>query len=275
MNSIAQILNGFSIFGIDIAFYGVIIAFGMLLGIIIAGKNTKYRKLEKDDIYTLALYVLPLAIIGARLYFVIFYPYTEPFLQVIFDIKGGGLAIYGGVIGGAIGAFLFCLIHKKNFIRVTDVAVISLILGQAIGRWGNFINQEAYGNIVTNPSLQWFPFAVFIDAENAWHMATFFYESFFNLIIFATLMILIRKIKIDGVITSLYFVLYGFVRLVVEGFRTDSLYIGETSIRVSQLLSGILIIGGIIALIILIIKDKWKRLNLENQPPSKKQNITK
>ncbi len=254
-------IDGFSVFGFEIKFYGVIIALGMLVGILVAIRNTKERGLKKDDIYTLALYVLPLAIIGARLYFVAFYPYNQPFWEVIFDIRGGGMAIYGGIIGGAVGVLLFCLIHKKNFLKVADIAVISLILGQAIGRWGNFINQEAYGYEVINAGMQWFPFAVYIEANQAWHMATFFYESFFNLLIFFALHYLLKKIKIDGIVTGLYFVLYGFVRVIVEGLRTDSLYWGSTGIRVSQLLSAFLIVGGIIAIIFFILKDKWKQTN--------------
>lgn len=163
MNNLINMVNGFTIFGLEIKFYGIIIALGMLLGIIVATKNTKFRNLKADDIYTLALYVLPLAIIGARLYFVAFYDYDYTFWE-IFDIKSGGLAIYGGVIGGAAGALLFCLIHKKKFLNISDVAVISLILGQGIGRWGNFFNQEAYGYEVTNKALQWFPYAVYIEA---------------------------------------------------------------------------------------------------------------
>lgn len=290
MISLLNIVNGFSIFGFEIKFYGIIIALGMLAGIFIARNLAKERGIEKDDIYTLALYVLPLAIIGARIYFVIFHNYSQPFWEVLFDFRGGGLAIYGGVIGGAVGVLLFCLIHKKNFLKVADVAVVALILGQAIGRWGNFINQEAYGNLITNSHLQWFPFGVYIKKENftnlalsqvqdvfgssqidgAWFNATFFYESFFNLLIFFALFYLIKKIKIDGIIAGLYFVLYGFVRVVIEGFRTDSLYLGNTGIRVSQLLSAILIVVGIITIIFFILKDKWKKVNQANQTQLKK-----
>lgn len=275
MIKLLNMIDGFFVFGYEIKFYGVIIALGMLAGILVAQNNTKQRKLEKDDIFTLAIYVLPLAIIGARLYFVAFFPYTQPFWEVFFDFRNGGMAIYGGVIGGAIGVLLFCLIHKKNFLKVADVAVVSLILGQAIGRWGNFINQEAYGSAVTTPSLQWFPFAVYITEKGGWFMATFFYESFANIIIFFALHYLLRKIKIDGVVTGLYFVLYGFARVIIEGFREDSLYWGNTGIRVSQLLSAILIIGGIIAIIFFILNAEWKKVNQANLLRLKQESKTK
>lgn len=255
MINLMNLINGFTLFGIEIKFYGIIIALGMLIGIVIAVYNTKFRSLKPDDIYTLALYVLPLSIIGARLYYVAFSSYQYTFMEIL-NLRDGGLAIYGGVIGGALGVLLYCLIHKKNFIKIADVAVISLILGQAVGRWGNFFNQEAYGYEVTSSAWQWFPFAVYIEQSATWHMATFFYESFFNFIIFFLLLFLIRKIKKDGIITALYFVLYGLVRVFVEGLRTDSLYWGD--FRVSQVLSAILVVGGIIAIIFIILKDKWK-----------------
>lgn len=253
-----NLIDGFTVFGIEIKLYGVIIAFGMMLGVFVAVKNTKWRSLKADDVYTIALYALPLAIIGARLYYVAFSGQSYTFAEIL-NIRSGGLAIYGGVIGGAVGVLLFCLIHKKNFILVADVAVVSLILGQAIGRWGNFFNQEAYGYAVTNPAWQWFPFAVFIEAEGAWHLATFFYESLGNVIIFAVLMYLIRKIEKPGIITALYFVMYGVIRMIIEGFRTDSLYWGP--FRVSQLLSGVLVVAGIIAIIVIILTNKWKAQN--------------
>lgn len=258
-----NLIDGFRLFGYEIKFYGIIIALGMLVGVLIAAKNTKWRNLKPDDIYTLALYVLPLAIVGARLYYVAFSGYQYTFEEIL-DLRSGGLAIYGGVIGGAVGVLLFCLIHKKNFIRIADVAVVSLIFGQAIGRWGNFFNQEAFGYQVTNASWQWFPFAVFIEATGTWQLATFFYESFFNFVIFFTLMYLIKKIDKLGIITALYFVMYGMVRVVVEGLRTDSLYWGM--FRVSQVLSAVLVVGGIIAIIFIILTDKWKAQ--KQTPPS-------
>lgn len=255
--------RGFEIFGISIKYYGIIVALGMCAGVIVACYNAKLRNLKSEDIYTLALYVLPLAIIGARLYYVIFSEHSYTFLE-IFEIWKGGMAIYGGIIGGAIGVALFCTIHKKNFLELADVASVSLILGQCIGRWANFVNQEAFGYEVTNTAWQWFPFAVKIEALNEWHLATFFYESMCSLIIFVVLMILIRKIKQKGFIMSLYFIGYGLARMFVEGLRTDSLYIGSSGIRVSQLLSGLLVIFGIIMSVIIYTKHRKSVNNEKN-----------
>lgn len=255
MNTL-NIVNGFNVFGLEIKFYGIIIALGMLLGIIVAVKNTKYRNLKADDIYTLALIVLPLAIIGARTYFCVFSSHSYTFWEFL-DIRSGGMAIYGGVIGGAIGVLLYCLIFKKNFFDVADIAVVSLILGQAIGRWGNFFNQEAFGYEITNTAMQWFPFGVFIESTSTWHLATFFYESISNFAIFAILMILIRKIKLRGIVMASYFIGYGLVRVLIEGLRTDSLYWGV--FRVSQVLSGILVVVGIIIILLITLIPRWKK----------------
>lgn len=263
---ILNFVNSFSIFGLDIKFYGIIIGLGMLLGIIVAMKNAKFRNISSDDIITLALFVLPLAVIGARLYYVIFSSNSYTFWE-IFAIWEGGLAIYGGVIGGAIGVALFCIIKKKNFFDIADIAVPSLILGQAIGRWGNFFNQEAFGYEVLNKSLQWFPFSVYIESTGTWHLATFFYESMLNFAIFVGLFFLLRKVKIRGITMCSYFILYGFVRFFIEGLRTDSLYIGP--LRVSQLLSLLLVIGFGVLFTILLILDRKKRIK-QNQSETKK-----
>lgn len=254
--SFLNVLDGFSIFGFEIKFYGIIIAVGMLIGIIIAIKNTKYRNLKPDDIYTVALFILPLSIIGARAYYCIFSPYSYSFLEFL-DIRSGGMAIYGGVIGGAIGITLYCVIFKKNFLDSADVAVVSLILGQAIGRWGNFFNQEAFGYEITNSAWQWFPFGVFIESTSTWHLATFFYESMCNFAVFAILMVLIRKTHSKGIIMASYFIGYGLVRVLIEGLRTDSLYWGP--LRVSQILSGLLVLAGIIIILVIKLIPRWKK----------------
>ncbi|MBE7076282.1 MAG: prolipoprotein diacylglyceryl transferase [Clostridiales bacterium] len=248
---------GFFIGNFEIRFYGLIMAFSMLVGILLACRLAKKRGVSIDDIFFLALIVLPCAVVGARLYYCIFSDYNYTFSE-LFNIKQGGLAIYGGVIGGVIGILIFCLI-KKNFkliIDLFDICVPCLILGQAMGRWGNFFNQEAYGNLVTNSKLQWFPYAVFIEAEQAWYQATFFYESLWNLIGLVLLLIVYNKSKEKGTTTGFYLVWYGIGRTLIEGLRSDSLFVGNSGIRVSQLLSSLLVVVGIVIITYNIIKRR-------------------
>lgn len=242
--------DGFSIGSVEIKFYGLIMAVAMLIGVVLACKLAKKKGVKSDDIYMLALIVLPCAIVGARLYYCFFYEYNYSFRE-LFNLKQGGLAIYGGVIGGVIGVIIFALIKRnlKLVFILMDVCAPCLILGQALGRWGNFFNQEAYGNMITNPSLQWFPLAVWIESEEAWFQATFFYESLWNLIGVAILLLTYYNTKKTGTTTAMYLVWYGLGRTWIEGLRTDSLYIGSTGIRVSQLLSMILVVVGLIVLI--------------------------
>lgn len=251
--------DGFSIGGLEIKFYGVIMALSMLLGIVLACKLAKKRGIKTDDILLLALILLPCAVVGARLYYCLFYAYDYSFAE-IFNLRQGGLAIYGGVIGGVIGVVIYCLIKKdiKMIGVICDICAPCLILGQALGRWGNFFNQEAYGNIITNPNFQWFPFAVFIEDENAWFQATFFYESLWNAIGLAILLVVYYKSKHIGTTTASYLIWYGLGRLWIEGLRSDSLYIGNTSIRVSQLLSALLIVLGIVYLVYNYIRSRKK-----------------
>lgn len=249
--------DGFYIGDLEIKFYGVIMALSMLLGILLACKLAKKRGIKSDDIMLLALIVLPCAVVGARLYYCFFYEYNYSFAE-LFNLRQGGLAIYGGVIGGLIGIVIYCLIKRdiKMLGVICDICVPCLILGQALGRWGNFFNQEAYGNMVTNPSLQWFPFAVYIEAEEAWFQATFFYESLWNLIGLAILLMVYYRSKLVGTTTATYLVWYGLGRLWIEGLRSDSLYIGNTSIRVSQALSALLIVLGVTYLVYNYIRSK-------------------
>jgi phosphatidylglycerol:prolipoprotein diacylglycerol transferase len=174
----------------------------------------------------------------------------------IFAVNQGGLAIYGGVLGGLLAGVIITGVKKFPLLTLIDLAVPSLILGQAMGRWGNFINQEAFGSLVTNPKLQFFPFAVYIQALGEWHQATFFYESMWNVLLLTAVLILAgRRVK-DGTLLATYFIGYGIGRFFIEGLRTDSLYL-FANIRVSQLLSAILIAVGAIMLI-LIKKDVLK-----------------
>ncbi|MFQ6772874.1 MAG: prolipoprotein diacylglyceryl transferase [Clostridia bacterium] len=247
--------NYFTIGSLEIHYYGVIMASAMLIGIFLTYFLSKKRDVKKEHIFDLALIVLPLAVLCARAYYCIFSEHDYSFVE-FWQINKGGLAIYGGVIGGFIGVMIFCLIRKKNILAVCDILVPALILGQALGRWGNFINQEAYGYAVTNPAWQFFPFSVYIEAEGAWHLATFFYESMWNLLTFVVLLITLIKCKNRGIPTALYLILYGIGRVFIEGLRTDSLYLGNTGIRVSQLVSGALILVGIGILIAILVKNR-------------------
>ena len=240
----------FGIQGFNIAWYGVIIACGMLLGVVLATQAAKRRDYKTDLIIDFIMLALPVAILCARAYYVIFEwsSYSKNLIK-IFAIWEGGLAIYGGVIGGIIAALVFSKMNKLPFWELIDIAVPSLILGQAIGRWGNFVNQEAYGNLITNPSLQFFPYGVYIQKLTQWHQATFFYESMWNLLIFIVLILYKRKAKYNGDIFARYLIGYGTGRFFIEGLRTDSLYL-LPGMRVSQLLSLILIVSGVIFLII-------------------------
>ena len=266
---VLSIPSGFDLFGLHINFYGITSALSYLMGIVITCLIAKKRGFKTEDIITLACYVVPMAIIGARLYYVLFrLEYYTNFWD-IFKIWEGGLAFYGGLIGGAIAVLIYCAIHKKNFFALLDIIAPSLIFGQALGRWGNFFNQEAYGFYVDNPNLQWFPFSVFIDDCNqpdcacggagGWHLATFFYESMWNLITFAILMLLLYKFKFkqNGMVAACYLILYGIGRMFIEGLRTDSLYLG--SIRISQLLSVIFVVLGVCWVLYYTMKNRKRK----------------
>ena len=268
MNSILSIPDGFNLFGVPIKIYGITSALAYLLGILMTCVFAKKRGFKKDDILTLALYVVPMAIIGARLYYVIFQHSNITSFADVFNLRKGGLAFYGGMIGGALAVLLYCLIHKKNFLALIDIIAPSMILAQALGRWGNFFNQEAYGNYISNPSLQWFPFGVYIDNCQmsdctcpgfGWHYATFFYESMWNLLVFVvlTLDLYLSKKQFNGCIACGYLVLYGLGRMIIEGMRTDSLYLG--AIRVSQLLSLLFILLGTILYVFLYLRNRKKK----------------
>ncbi len=264
----------FTIFGYSIHWYGIIIATGMLLGILLAMYHTKREGYNPDNILDMALIIVPLAVIFARIYYVIFqwdavYAPPSPFWKV-FAIWEGGMAIYGGVIGGFIGVLIYWAFVNKKQIKLyslLDILAPSLILGQAIGRWGNFVNQEAYGAIIDNPAWQWFPAAVFIQADGQYHMATFFYESMWNFLVFAFLFFYFKnsKTRREGNVFWFYLLLYGIGRLVIEGLRTDSLYLGDSDVRVSQWLSGILVVASGFMLLYPFVKktiDKHKQDDL-------------
>lgn len=230
--------NSIDVFGLSIHYYGILIALGVLLGVLLAARRQKRLNLPPETGLDLALICLPVAVVCARAYYVIFEwsAYKDDLLS-IFNLRRGGLAIYGGVLGGALAVFVYSRIKKRPFLSLADLAAPSLALGQAVGRWGNFFNQEAYGAAVTQPSQMHFPLAVFIDADQTWHYATFFYESAWCFLVVALLLIFERRrfFRKKGDVFFWYLILYGLERAAVEGLRTDSLYWGP--VRVSQALS--------------------------------------
>ncbi|NLD34173.1 MAG: prolipoprotein diacylglyceryl transferase [Clostridiales bacterium] len=217
--------------------YGLLIAAALGIAAWLCTLEEKRLALPKDTGIDIVLYALPPALIISRLYYVAFT--WEMFRHdplSILKIWEGGLAIYGAVIGGALGVWLLSRRKGVPFMTLADVVAPALILGQAIGRWGNYFNGEAFGYAVSNPAWQFFPFAVRIGA--GWHLATFFYESVWNLLGFAFLYVNRARFQREGRFGHVFFwylLWYGLGRLVIEGLRTDSLMWG--SVRVSQLLS--------------------------------------
>jgi len=246
----------FGISGLNIHWYGIIICIGIVLGVLVGIKLANKKNYKSDMILDFILLALPLAIVCARIYYVVFeWQMYAANPWKVFAIWEGGIAIYGGVIGAVIAALIFCKWKKVSFGDLLDIGAPGLILGQAIGRWGNFANQEAYGPAITDPSMQWFPFGVYIQAVNEWHMATFFYESMWNLIVFAILLSYFKKAKHKGNVFVMYLIAYGIGRFFIEGLRMDSLWLVPGLIRVSQLLSAILVIFGIIYLAVMHKKE--------------------
>ena len=242
--------------GFTIYYYAIIIVFGIICAAVVAGILFKHRNLPADWILDLLLCVLPLGIIGART----FYCLTDPSTSIadwFTKFRAGGLSIIGGVIGGTLGVVLFCLIHKLNFLRVADCVVPGVILAQAIGRWGNFANQEVYGPEITNPALQWFPMGVFIDDVQEWHYAFFFYESVLNLLIFIGLFLLMWKFtkKPHGLALSGYLFGYGVVRSIMEPLR-DSQFILGSSLPISQVFALCMAIGGAVLFVAILLVNK-------------------
>ncbi len=242
--------------GFTIYYYAIIIVFGIICAAVVAGILFKHRNLPADWILDLLLCVLPLGIIGARTFFCLTDPSTS-IADWFTKFRDGGLSIIGGVIGGTLGVVLFCLIHKLNFLRVADCVVPGVILAQAIGRWGNFANQEVYGPEITNPSLQWFPMGVFIDDMQEWHYAFFFYESMLNLLIFIGLFLLMWKFtkKPHGLALSGYLFGYGVVRSIMEPLR-DSQFILGSSLPISQVFALCMAIGGAVLFVAILLVNK-------------------
>ena len=241
--------SAITVFGFDIHFYGLLIALGVLLAVALAAHREGKMNLPKDTALNIALICIPAALICARLYYVAFsWEYYAAHPAEILNVRNGGMAIYGGVIGGILAGYIYCRIKRIPFAKGLDLAAPSIALGQAIGRWGNFLNMEAYGAEVSNSALQFFPMAV--QFEGSWHYAAFFYESLWCLLIVCFILIAERKgfFEKSGDIFLSYIFLYGVERAVVEGLRADSLMIGP--VRISQAISLLLVFAALIALLV-------------------------
>lgn len=237
---------------IKIYWYSVIMFIAILLAGYLALRESKKWNIPEDFMINLFFFIIPIAMIGARLYFVIFHlDYYRNHITEIFKIWEGGLAIHGGIIAGLLFLLYYSKKYKVNTKRLLDIAVVSLLLGQAIGRWGNFFNGEAHGVATTLNALKWLPNFIIegMYIDGTYYQPTFLYESIWCLIGFL-LIISIRKwgyLKL-GQLTSFYLVWYGIGRFFIEGFRTDSLMLGNW--KMAQIVSIIMILIGIISFFI-------------------------
>lgn len=227
----------FTIFGIDVMWYGVLIATGMLIGVALAIKEAKRVGISEDDVLNIAIIAIPVAIICARLYYVIFsWDYYSQNPSEILNIRGGGLAIHGGLIGGILTGFIYTKVKKLDFFKTADAVIVGMPLAQAIGRWGNFINGEAHGGPTS------LPWGIMVDGVKV--HPTFLYESIWDFGIFLFLMIYMRKKKTyEGEVIVSYITLYSIGRFFIEGLRTDSLMFGP--IRMAQFISLVGVVGGL------------------------------
>ena len=250
--------QGFYIGDFYIAFYGVIIAIGVMAGITIAAHAGKVMGMDPDDVWDFAIYAVIFSVIGARLYYVIFEwdSYKNDLLS-IFNTREGGLAIYGGVIGAFITLFVYCKIRKRKALNLGDAGVVGLSLGQILGRWGNFFNREVFGEYSDGLFAMRIPVAAVRDhtdiTENIRaHMIegsnfiqvhpTFLYESALNLVLLIFMLWYLKHKCFDGEICLLYLGGYGIIRFFIEGMRTDQLTFAGTNIAVSQVLGMVLFI---------------------------------
>jgi len=249
--------EAFSIFGVDIYWYAIIITSAILIGYLWAKLHDGRYNIKFDDAYNLSLFMIPIAIISARIYYVVFkLDYYSQNLEEIFDFRNGGIAIYGALIGAIATIFVFCKIKKIKILDLLDYLAPIIPLCQAIGRWGNYINIEAYGTETDWP----LKMEIIENGVTKYVHPTFLYESVGNIIVFLVLYNMAKKRKFSGQIACAYFIGYAFVRFFVEGLRTDSLMWGP--VRVSQMLSLVLFVGAFTVYVYNIRKMK-KRARLD------------
>ena len=251
--------NYFTVFGLNIYYYAICIVSGILFAAFAAIPLFKRRGFTTDLLLDVLIAIVPCSIVFARLWYVLFdLDEFHSFYDVI-NLRSGGMAIYGGVLGGAVGLLLVSLIKKASFGRLCDIGAAMLPLGQAIGRLGNYFNQEVYGKAVLEPSLQHFPYAVFIEETGLWHRALFFYELVANAIVFIILYTLILNYKgrRNGYFVALYFFAYGLIRSIMEPMREETFNMGSPILGL-PLMSwvGILIcLSGAVYFTVLLILD--------------------
>lgn len=268
--------KSFSVFGFEIALYGVIIGLGVLAGILMAARWAKVTGQDPDVYWDFAIYAVIFSIIGARIYYVIFqWDHYKNNLLSIFNLRQGGLAIYGGVIAAFTTLFIYAKCKKQNAFRMADTGVLGLILGQAIGRWGNFTNREVFGEYTDNFLAMRLPIEAVrpgdISEKLAAHIVegtnyiqvhpTFLYESLWNLGILAIMLVYYKHKKFEGEIALLYLGGYGLGRAWIEGIRTDQLFIPGTQVPVSQVLALVLFAGSLAADIVIRSRIKKKEKN--------------
>lgn len=241
----------FNLGPLTVHFYGLIIATGLMLAVIYAWRRSKQFGLTEDLITDGVLCVVPFALICARAYYVIFEwkQYASNPISVLY-VWNGGLAIYGGVLGAVVGILVFCKIRKVSAAAVLDIVALGFLIGQSMGRWGNFFNREAFGSETTS-FLRMGLYNLFTK-QTEYHHPTFLYESVWNLVGFILLHFLSKKRKYDGQVALGYAAWYGLGRAIIEGLRTDSLYWGP--FRVSQVLAAVSCVTAVIVLVVLSTK---------------------
>lgn len=257
-----NIPKSFSIFGFEIALYGVIIGIGVLCGVLLAAHVAKKEKLDADIIWDFAIYAIIFSIIGARIYYVIFSwdMYKDNLISVL-NLRNGGLAIYGGVIAAFITLWVYCKVKKHSFLQIADICVPGLVLGQVIGRWGNFTNREVFGEYTDSLLAMRLPIDAVRSSDISEKIAanivegtnyiqvhpTYLYESLWNLALLVLMLCYRKHKKFEGEQWLLYLGGYGLGRAWIEGIRTDTLFLPHTTIAVSQLLAVVLFVAAVAA----------------------------
>lgn len=266
--------KSFSVFGFEVALYGMLIAFGVLSGIFMADYVAKKEKVNTEIIWDFAIYAVIFSIIGARIYYVIFeWDMYKNNLLEIFNLRNGGIAIYGAVIAAFITLFVYCRIKKQSFLQIVDICVPGLALGQAIGRWGNFTNREVFGGYTNNLIAMRLPIEAVrsrdITADVAAHIVegtnyiqvhpTFLYECLWNMALIAIMLLYRNHKKFEGEMWLIYLGGYGLGRFWIEGIRTDQLYITGTHVPVSQAIAAVCVIVSVVADIVVRYRMKQNK----------------